>query len=553
MFVGLFVDLISTDMSTSNESMFNESIDYNIFDSIMKLDFENAYNQTIKETGEFDPFKFWFMRRFMHEQVDAYAYLFSHINNKTEVISYTEELANLMLCRLTSESITAREKIVVDLEETLKRILLVSRDININYQQNKTLFREIADLEEIVATEKRKGSFSKEDILLMVGSNRPEITRKFMRLIERHEIEIKDAIVYLKKLCKINPKAYKYLGDYEYYTNNDVDRALDYYWAGSEQNQAECIFGLARILHTVYDDAESAKSYIEKGIQLKELAEGLFILYKITGNGIYLHKSALKGYIPGMVEYFEKTHLDLNENAIKSALSLTKFHRHLMKMEREALNAFKNGNYTKSFLIYLYLVEYDFSQARKNVLFLLKHHKKEIADQIDEKYSQFIVKLNIKTESKITTNITANYNRFDFIDKSFVDVVLFTLLEFECISDDSAYLNDLGLCYLNGVGTKKDFYSAYSSFKTASKNKLASKYYEAEMVREGKGVIKNYNYSFKLISRDVFGSFPIVYYALKIRFFIKTLHKDILMQYLAKISMGIITIILMRMTIVRIR
>lgn len=566
MFFVFFLGLnFSSDVVETEELARNGYISKQFYNAlVVKNDFNTAfemYKEHIKQEDlKFDPIIFWFYRRFLHSQLDAYVYLNSFV-----VKNKIDNLTNLFMCRLSSDGMYVRDKTLMPNHMISAASLDVAKKISESYTKQKLYFKEVT----LLGAKKIKGEYSKKDILLLVHSKNRAVSDAFFNMVENEEISVEEALPHLKKLAAIDPRCYRILGDVAWYKYNEnptenesyADKAMDYYWAGSEKSEPECRIGLARILFEVYHDEVSAKKHLEKALRKKDFAEAHFLLWKMLrlANPMaarnHLTKAATKGFIPAMTEYFLLGASEPTTNSVRSVLSILKFHPYIMQINKMMKKAYDEKNYKKAFLLNSFLNELNMDNARENILYLYENYKSSL-QRLNESFSKFEYLKTINTEGKTSENITKEHNNFNFLTKPFVDVVYFDAIQFQEKTTEvlghnlnsSDYLNKLGKCHYNGIGTEVDYEMAYACFKSAKANNLQAKYYEADMLEKGLGIKRNPEGALEIISQNTFGQMSLLFYVLKIRFFIKTLGLKILLEYWAKICVGFLTILIMKIT-----
>ncbi|OQS55241.1 hypothetical protein EHP00_613 [Ecytonucleospora hepatopenaei] len=527
------------------------------------FDLEGAYDLCKKELSKeemvFDPFVFWFLRRFLHRKLDAFVYLGNFLAEKK-----CDEITKLFACRISSEGMYLYKDGIFNNKMTHKYGLDVSKSISNQFLICKYNFREVGLLKE----NPLKEEYSKKDILLMLESKNSSIIEMFFNLIDTSQFSVFKAQPYLLKFAKIDARCYRILGDLAWckFLKNPqenesyIDTAMDMYWAGCEAKDADCMVGLARIFYEIYDDKASAKEYLHKTLRIKNIVEANYLLGFITGEKKssgkeYFAKSAIKGYIPAMYVYFKTIDKQASEQNLKSILSILKFHPFIMQLNILSEKSYKTKNVIKTFLVNLFLCELNIDNARKNIIFLYENHRDELRE-LDKKFDKFsFLKENFNNKTKKSDNLLDSYNSFNFKNKSWVDVIYYDTVVFQEKTSRNIFsghnkkiLNKLGLCYLNGIGTEKNYVKAYSCFKAAGTDNMEARYYEAELIRNGQGVMKNQELALEMIDYQTFGSRPFLFYAFKIRFFIKTLGRKMLIENCTKLLVGFLTLIIMKIS-----
>ncbi|ORD94091.1 hypothetical protein ECANGB1_1178 [Enterospora canceri] len=486
--------------------------DTELFRAIVdEYDMNKAYQLTV-ENDSFSPFKFWFYRRFMNSQLDAHSYLFTQ---------KPSEIQQLLLCRLSVSSIDNNsDEHVLSRRNLYKTAMNVAKGIMHKFKMNKYKFDEIALLETKDRLAMTKGEYSIKDVLRLLETCDSEIIGEFFKYVDSGEISLKEAKEHLEKIAPFEPKAYVILGDIEYYNlidteeGNDVDKAMDYYWAGSDKKNAECFTGLGKIMQFVYEDNEAAQLYYEKSLNLKETSESAFLLANLTGNDTLIAQTALKGYIPAMVTWYEKLlkkNAEITTNNTKSILSVLKYHPHIMEMCKMASEAYSKCNYAKAFLIYLYISEYDVENAHMNVVYLVKKHEKELVDQLG-----------------------------DLVKVAYFDSVK------HLSQKNKKFYKELGNCYSRGFGIEQSYEHALGCYAMAPSNDLELLYSIVTLLFDGKGCPRNLFEIRKFINKPVFLAHKLVYYALRIKLFTYCMKED-LFNIGLKVVFGLLTVLLMRM------
>ena len=503
-FKNCIVSNIHENLEADNSDKIVHSDIYNNLFNTMR--FDKVHNEVF-QNDTFNPLKFWYYRRFLNLQLDAHSYLFSQDHN------------HLSYCLLASLYNT--NKNIAPAHTVIDWAIKSSQFISQEFIRNKYRFSEMNLLENTQLEMAYDTEYNKKDILTVIESGNKKILNLFFEMINNGKISLREALPYLQKIASIESRALKLLGDIAYYgvlNEQNIDLAMDCYWAGSEYKNEGCYIGLGKIMETDYNDTDMAIEYYEKSLKIQETAEGLFALGNLTNNNNLIAKSAYKGYIPAMTSYFNKKFLegDTSINVLDSVLTILKYHPHIMIMKKEAEEAYESKNYAKAFLIYAYLSEYGLDIARKNLYYLVKHHQSDLEciNQVYNELKNILIKNNI-----VFYNIKYN----------FVDIIYYDNLK-EMVKYDTNYNKDLGLCYYHGIGIEKSLENAISCYHVSPFNNIEACYYLAKMFENGEGIKKDIIQAIKTISIPHFKIFSLLYYILKIRFIINGLSNESLIN-----------------------
>ncbi|KAL6122623.1 hypothetical protein NUSPORA_00295 [Nucleospora cyclopteri] len=501
---------------------------------IAKLIFENfdfvgAYKE-IKEHEEFSPIKYWFYKRFLNFKADAAALLF------------TTEMDNMVKTVICRETIS--EFIRINNDTLTELALDVADDIAREYTKNKFNFEDIIVLgKEQIKNAGSGNSYNKKEVLILLQSNQPKIKNLFFSMLENKEISLEEAKPYLYKIAKQDSRAYKLLGDIAYYgldTKGNVpdwDQAMDFYWAGSEKNNGDCLTGLGKIMLRYYDNAESATAYFEKALDVVDAPESMFIYYKMTNKHTFLRKAAYKGYIPAMAEYFRgqaEKMKELDERGRRSVLSILKYHPHFMEITQQAKKAFYSKKYAQAFLLYSYLSEFSIENALLNAKFIIDNFKEEL-EIINTKFNELMVETARDGIDKINNH-------------PFVDVLNFDFSNLLC-SINNNFLKDVGDCYFYGTGIDQSYADAFSFYLRSKDYSPESAYNLVCMYEYGLGIPQNYKEAYDIFSHSFLNNMKFLKLIYKTKLLVKMFMNSNFDGVLLKIICGIVSIIVIKLII----
>lgn len=326
------------------------------------------------------------------------------------------------------------------------------------------------------------------DVITTVWSLNREVVDRFLYFIGRRIIQIKDVIKELEYLCEHKvPSAFGILGDAYFYglgVDQDMDKALEYYWAGRDLGSIKCYTGIGRVLisddHTDLNGADAAfdVSILHEGhpealyckhlIHLKEPA--LPNSLKQPDNSSTLYNSAVKGYLPAVHDYAVKQAYSDDPltilPSILSFLSISKYSPLLSVIEEKARNAYYKGNYKQALLYYLYLCMFNLDTALKNAAHIMSERKVFNEDYINEEDLLIWVYENLAVSNPKYFKALGDiyYSRKNLAGKAFAYYI-------SASNHSNEALYSVAYMYETGKGVPKDLSLAYRYLNNEIRNK----------------------------------------------------------------------------------
>ena len=406
---------------------------------------------------------------------------------------YNNIWIKLLISRTFSDS---DSDVKLDIRTKLRFALEAAEPISINYFLNPYNFKEF----ELLETKQSKGI---QDVIRTVWSLDSSVVDKFFHFIALNKIEVGKVIKELEFLCQNKvPQAYSMLGDAYFYglgVEKDIEKALEYYWAGREHGNSRCYSGVGKVLmDDAYGDLEGAEGAFDIALFSGNDPEIFYYKHLISQikntrntqqhKSTLLHRAAVKGYLPAVYEYIvdqltpknkADNKITTTDSAMHALTSITQFSEILMEMADKAIQAYNCKEYKRAVLYFLCLSFFKINSALQNAVYILERHKVfEFTAQ--NKASEIPAKTDILSQEELLAKL---YNQL--------------------ATTNSAYYKNLGDCYYYGTGVEQSFSKAFAYYLSAVDFSNEAIYDVAYMYENGIGVTRDLGLAYRYLSSSV--------------------------------------------------
>lgn len=362
---------------------------------------------------------------------------------------------------------------------------------NVGYQIAKKFYHNKYMFKDPILLSNLNSKSDIKDILINVWTMDEVVLVKFYYLLESRLLNLKDMIKPLEFLVKKKQTyANIILGNCYLYgmgVEQNLDKALEYFYAGkSNKSDVSALVGIGRVMmerksHT----KEEIIQVFKEALAYASDAEANYYLFLLTQDDDdskifdeynYLRDSAYAGYLPAVYKY---SIVYANSNFIdasnSSLMSVTQFYPKFQELETKAIEAYQCKRYAQAAIIFLYLSEFNLSNAVVNAIFILEKH-----NCLDDSDRILLEKYNVLAQT------------------------------------NPKYFTKVGDMYYYGKGAPQSYVDAFSFYLAAKKNSDEGAYNLAYMYEHGLGVPRNLQQAAKIIKKYVTTdtAYLVYYYAL---------------------------------------